>query len=292
MQNTYDYTITHPDTFKQLAVKDILFVYYKCPQVDKIIKLYTHFNQISFTLSGKKTVHQGGKSWTLTDNTSLFLRKTAFIQEMYETTGWEVLAFFFQDDFLRQVFNEYREYLPIQNLPPPPTEMLIEINVNETTRAFFYSIIPYFTQRLPPAEGLLELKFKELLFNILADPSNACLLAYVYSISDQHKTPLWQIMEANYMFNLTIAEFARIADRSIASFKREFQEFYKTTPGRWLTNKRLEYAKLLLTTSKKNISEITFDSGFENVSHFSRIFKEKYRLSPLQYRKTILQINL
>jgi AraC-like DNA-binding protein len=36
---------------------------------------------------------------------------------------------------------------------------------------------------------------------------------------------------------------------------------------------------------KKNISEIAYDSGFENISHFSRIFKEKYSLSPLQYRK-------
>ncbi len=58
-------------------------------------------------------------------------------------------------------------------------------------------------------------------------------------------------MEASYTFNLSINEFARIAQRSVASFKREFYEYYRITPGKWLTHKRLEYAKLLLHTSKK-----------------------------------------
>ena len=111
------------------------------------------------------------------------------------------------------------------------------------------------------------------------------LLAYINSIDDQYKTPLWQVMEANYTFNLAIEEFARIAQRSVATFKREFHEYYHTTPGKWLTQKRLEYAKDLLDTSKKNVSEIADESGFENITHFSRIFKEKYGLSPLQYRK-------
>ena len=285
MYNTYDFKITRPDIIKQLAVKDMLFAYYKCPQVDKILHVFTHFNEIAYTLSGKKTLHHREKSWTLTDNTSLFIRRTAYKAEKYDFEGWEVLAFCFQDDFLRQVFREYRQYLPLKNLPPPPSDMLIEIKVNETTRAFFYSMVPYFSQKIPPSESLLELKFKELLFNIFSDPANSDLLAYINSIDDQYKTPLWQVMEANYMFNLTIDGFARIAQRSVGTFKREFHEYYRTTPGRWLTQKRLEYAKDLLDTSKKNVSEIAYESGFENVTHFSRIFKVKYSFSPLQYRK-------
>jgi AraC-like DNA-binding protein len=285
MYNNYEFMVTHPDIIKQLAVKDMLFVYYQCPQVEKQVNLFIHYNLITYTFRGKKTFRHREKSWTLTDNSCLFVRKTAFNQERDDFLGWEVLAFYFQDHFLQQVFREYRQYLPLKNLPPLPTDMLIAINVNETTHAFFYGMIPYFTQKIPPSESLLELKFKELLFNIFSDPANAELLAYINSIVDQHKTPLWQIMEANYTFNLTINEFARIAQRSLASFKREFHEYYHTSPGKWLTHQRLEHAKLLLVTSKKNISEIAYDSGFENISHFCRIFKEKYSLSPLQYRK-------
>ena len=282
--NNYDDSIADPVTFKQLAMKDALFLYYRCPQVDKHVQLFSHYNEIMFTLNGSRTMHHNGKSWTLTKHACLFTRKTAYLQELPELVGWEVLAFYFQDSFFRQVFNEYHQYLPLKNLPEPPRDMLIEINVNETTRAFFYSILPYFTQKLPPAEGLLELKFKELLFNIFLDPSNSGLLAYANSIRHLDKTPLWQIMETNYMFNLTIGQFARMAHRSVSAFKKEFFQYYHTTPGKWLTQKRLQHAKLLLETSKKSVSEIAFSSGFENLSHFSRIFKEKYGVSPLQYQ--------
>ncbi len=285
MYNNFEFIVTHPEIIKQLAVKDMLFAYYKCPQVEKQVNLFLNYNLITYTFRGKKTFHHRDKSWTLTDNSCVFVRKTAFNQERDDMVGWEVLAFYFQDNFLQQVFREYRQYLPLKNLPSPPSDMLIEINVNETTSTFFYGMVPYFTQQVPPSESLLELKFKELLFNVFSDPANVNLVAYINSIDDQLKTPLWQIMEANYTFNLSIDEFARIARRSVSAFKREFYEYYHTTPGKWLTNKRLEYAKFLLDTSKKNVSEITYVSGFENLTHFSRIFKEKYGLSPLQYRR-------
>ncbi len=99
-------------------------------------------------------------------------------------------------------------------------------------------------------------------------------------------------MEANYTFNLSLAEFARIAHRSLASFKRDFKESFDTTPGKWLTEKRLEYAKLMLNTSKKRINEIAGESGFENVTHFSRVFKDRFGLSPLNYRKQFYAVNM
>src|SRR5678809_1606289 len=111
MNNVYDFRVAHPDIIKQLSVRDMLFVYYKCPQIDRVLHLFSHFNEIAFTLSGKKTLHHRGKSWTLTENTSLFIRRTAYASEKYEFEGWEILAFCFQDDFLRQVFKEYRQYL-------------------------------------------------------------------------------------------------------------------------------------------------------------------------------------
>jgi AraC family transcriptional regulator, exoenzyme S synthesis regulatory protein ExsA len=286
MINPYDYILANRDTYKTFKVKDILFVHYKCPQVEKQASLWIHHNCISYTINGMKTFLHNGKSWTVAENTSLFIRKTAFTEMLHEHVGWEVMGFYFNDDFLRQVLNEYRGYFSLKKLPPVSTDMIMEIKVNETIRAFFYSIIPYFTQKTPPSEGLLELKFKELLFNIFMVPANSSLLSYAYFIDQQNGTPLWQVIESNYMFNLTIAEFARLSNRSITSFNKVFHDYYHATPGKWLTNRRLEHARLLLRSSKNNISEIAYNSGFENISHFSRIFKEKYLLSPLQYRKS------
>jgi len=285
MINTYDFQVEHPEMFSQLAVKDLLFLYYKCPQEEKKINLYTHFNKIIFVLEGKKMIHHRSNSWLLTNDKAVFVKKTAYNQERFWDVDWEVLCFYCPDTYLRKVFSEYRLHFPLKDIPAPSKEMLIEINVNETTRAFFYSIVPYFRQKPQPAEDLLALKFKELIFSILSNPANANLLSYVNNISDQHKPLLQDIIEANFTFNLSMAEFARIAQRSLAAFKRDFNEIYHSSPGKWLLQKRIEYAKHLLDSSKKNVNEIAYDSGFENATHFSRVFKAKFGLSPLQYRK-------
>lgn len=284
MNNTYDYLSSRPHEFKQLAVKEVLFLHYICPQVDKYMNLFSHFNQISFTLGGDKIFHHNSKSWYLTEHSTLFAKKAAWKQEI-GTAGWEILSFYFPDHFLYKFFQENRHRWPIHSLAKPPSDVFIELKVNETTRAFFYSLIPYFEQQPAPPEELLELKFRELLFNILINPANAELLAYLNDKSNQDKTPIYEVMEENYSFNLSISDFARLAQRSVTTFKRDFFLYYQTTPGKWLTVKRLSRARLLLDTTEKTVYEIAADSGFENVTHFSRIFKHHYDVSPLKYRR-------
>ena len=98
-----------------------------------------------------------------------------------------------------------------------------------------------------------------------------------------------EIMERNYIYNMKLEEFAQLNGRSLTSFKRDFITTFNTTPGKWLARKKLEYTRHLLETSDKNINELTFESGFENASHFIRIFKQAFQLTPLQYKKSVLQ---
>lgn len=284
MNNTYDYITQRPSEFRQLAVDDLLFLHYKCPQVDKYIHIYNHFNQIAFTLQGLKVFHHGTKTWQMTEHNTHFAKKGAWRQENADLK-WELIAFYFPDEFLSRFYTENSQLFPKHAVSDPSKDLIIEINIDAATRAFFYSVLPYFTQLSPPTASLLQLKFKELLLNILANPQNEDFLCYAEYISRFQISPLHDVMEANFYYNLSIPEFARIAQRSVSSFKRAFQEHYHTTPGKWLAEKRLNYAKHLLETSTKNVNEIAYDSGFENVSHFSRVFKEKYGTAPLQYRK-------
>jgi len=60
---------------------------------------------------------------------------------------------------------------------------------------------------------------------------------------------------------------------------------YEDANGKWLLRKRLDYSAALLRTSKMNVTEIAFESGFEDVSHFSRVFKERFDVPPLSYRQ-------
>ena len=153
----------------------------------------------------------------------------------------------------------------------------------------------YLDQRIPNSK-LIELNGKDHLFwtgdtyPILAE-----IEVFVTGIrpkrsdflkpnSKSLKIDIEKVMSENFLFNLKIEEFAKISGRSLSSFKRDFKDTFKTTPSKWIKSKRLEYAKNLLTKSDLNINQICYDSGFINSSHFIKSFKNKYKLSPLQYR--------
>jgi AraC-like DNA-binding protein len=95
---------------------------------------------------------------------------------------------------------------------------------------------------------------------------------------------LMQVMEKNFYLNLEIKEFAKLCGRSLSAFKRDFNFYFRTSPGRWLLARRLQHAHLLLNITDKRPSEIAYECGFENISHFCRAFKEKFGYSPSNSR--------
>ena len=288
--NIYEVHKADKVIFNQFSLKDQLIVYYKCPQKDKIIQLYSPYNEFTFGIEGRKTFHQADKSWTLSRDSGFLMKRTAFWEEIpgYDN-NWKVMAFYLKDDYLKEIYNEFRPHLPLYEMPVPPNDMIIPMDINDRIRECYMSLIPYFKQPLPLPESIVEMKFKELLYNILVNPANRPILSYINSLVDGYVTPVWEIMERNYMYDLKLPEYAVLSNRSLATFKRDFQEYYGTSPGKWLTRKRLQRAKRFLETSQKSISDITFESGFANVSHFSRVFKDYYGKSPVEYRNTFFK---
>jgi AraC family transcriptional regulator, exoenzyme S synthesis regulatory protein ExsA len=94
-------------------------------------------------------------------------------------------------------------------------------------------------------------------------------------------------MEANFRYNLSLEEYAKLCHRSLSSFKREFQAHFQESPGKWLLQKRLDYSAALLRGSRMNVTEVAFESGFEDVSHYSRVFKERFGIPPMAYRQNL-----
>ena len=283
--NIYEIHKSNPDIFTQLTLKDQLFCYYECPQKEKILRLYSDHNQLTFTISGKRIIQHGDKRWVLSSDQGFLVKRGAFHQELpHDFSDWKVLVLYLKDNYLKNILEEFRQYLRLNTLPKVSVDMVQQFKINNQIRNCYESLLPYFDNpRLLP-DSIFEGKFKELLFNILAHPDNSHILAYVNQISGDYLIPIWEVMEANYFYNLKISEFAEISNRSTSTFRRDFEEYYGITPGKWLTIKRLEKAKLLLSSSEKSISDITFDCGFENVSHFSRIFKDKFNTTPSEYR--------
>ncbi|MFR3754966.1 MAG: helix-turn-helix transcriptional regulator [Enterocloster sp.] len=64
-----------------------------------------------------------------------------------------------------------------------------------------------------------------------------------------------------------------------------FRKFLHITPINYLIHYRLNEAALLLSKTEKKINAISYETGFNNVDYFCRLFKKHYDLTPTEYRK-------
>jgi AraC-like DNA-binding protein len=148
-------------------------------------------------------------------------------------------------------------------------------------------MLPYFNQP-PPPESLLELKFKELVLSLLFNKKNEQFLSYLNNLSNDKNPSMEEIMQHNFAFKLSLTDYAKLACKSIPTFKRDFKKVFNDSPAKWVMKKRMALASELLQNTDQTVSAISFECGFENQTHFSRVFKEKSGLSPLQFRQTHL----
>lgn len=131
-----------------------------------------------------------------------------------------------------------------------------------------------------------ESKLYELFWLLKQSVAHDEFNAFLRGICKPEKLALDYLLEKYYRENISLKSLAHLAGCSISTFKRKFEHLYQTTPGKWIQTRRLEEAYHLIHTSDKTISEICFEVGFENPSHFIQTFKSKFGITPkqLQYK--------
>ena len=65
---------------------------------------------------------------------------------------------------------------------------------------------------------------------------------------------------------------------------RLFKTHVGITMTDYMNNVRLNYVANQLKLTKKTVVEICYEVGFSSISHFNKLFKSKYGVSPLKYR--------
>lgn len=93
----------------------------------------------------------------------------------------------------------------------------------------------------------------------------------------------------NFQHKITIHELAELVGYS----DYYFIHFFKQEAGMkcidYINHIRLQKAHQLLTTTDLSITQIAYDCGFENLSYFTKKYKEKYLLTPSKSRTTALK---
>jgi AraC-type DNA-binding domain-containing proteins len=85
--------------------------------------------------------------------------------------------------------------------------------------------------------------------------------------------------------NIVLEKAAAIAMMTPTAFCKYFKRHTRKTFMETVLDFRINYAAQQLVHTDKPVSDISYESGFGDVSHFYKVFKSKKALSPLQYRK-------
>ncbi len=92
-------------------------------------------------------------------------------------------------------------------------------------------------------------------------------------------------LREEYNSTFSLGDVARIANLSPYHFIRTFKAMTGKTPYDYLLDIKIEKSKELLKLKIYNITDICFRCGFNNLEHFSSVFKRKVGVLPSQYRK-------
>lgn len=290
MVNFIESVLKYPDYSRQFTCGNSLITAFNCPLEARLMKnrftdLWSQNNYVFYVIDGRKMWHTAHGSYDLKKGSCVFVQKGASIIEQFFDIGFCLVLFFIPDEFICETLKSRSE--PIRKVSQN-YGTLIHLDTTETLETFFLSMSAYFASTKEPDKGLLELKFRELILTLADNPHNAELLSYFCSLlHEPSSVALQRVMESNYCFNLTLEQYAELSNRSLSAFKRDFQKTMHTTPGKWLLEKRLNHALQLLNNKDKSVSEVAFESGFENPSHFARAFKDRYNATPTALRKTL-----
>lgn len=148
------------------------------------------------------------------------------------------------------------------------------MNVNNTLRDECYAL----------DKTVENIKMTELIY-LIASHEECCLKTKVLSNVDTAQKAFEQVVYDHIFNDVSVEELSRMTHRSLTSFKKEFRRHFMMPPHKWYIRQRLIHSRLLLISTSKSVSEIGNECTFPNTSHFIKLFKKEYELTPANYRQ-------
>ena len=132
-------------------------------------------------------------------------------------------------------------------------------------------------------KGQLFLMFWHLFSNGAAKKSDKMMMS---AASIDKLKQVIKYIEIHYNEKITIEKAAQICGFSPSHFMKFFKTSLGTTFTKYVNDYRLTIASDQLLSTGRSVLEIAENAGFDNLSYFNRIFKNKYRMTPKEFRRS------
>lgn len=289
MINMYDYICANASLVDQMKFgkKGDIFIDYICVIDDRKARTWSHKNCLMYVVRGIKGYDTHDHYHESAPHQVLFIRKGGVVLHQIYEEPYRALIFMVDDSTIQNIISEYPKLFALQ--PGPRIDFtsypsLANLQTSRHIQSIFYSALEYLKNPTPESQISLELKFKELVVNLIRQKESNTFVEYLSWLCQESEAAFIKLMRENCQNNFTVKELARIAGMSLSTFKREFVRVLGLPPGKWLDNQRMTKAYYYLLHTSKTISEIAFDLGYSDTSAFSRWFKHRTGQSPQLFR--------
>lgn len=126
--------------------------------------------------------------------------------------------------------------------------------------------------------------------------NDASTLLGVQTLSDAPRRgglPAWRAkralayIESNLASKITIGDMADVVSLSKSHFSRAFKQSLGACPMTYVATRRVERAKLMMTSSRGRLSDIALACGFVDQPHLNRYFRRVVGMSPGLWRRNL-----
>lgn len=248
-------------------------------------------NAIGYILKGEKFIHNDDRFTRVAAGDIFFLGQGSHYIENVPTASdqFEQIVFYYTPSDLQHVIASLSTVDLSVNKESESVDSQSNSNVaavtpTKITKNFFISVNTHFElggfNHDPESERL---KLTELAHLILKHEDNMLKLKLIQSL-DQEMAEFERVIYNNIFADKSVEELAKECGRSLTSFKKDFKNIFKTPPHQWYLRQKLNYAKLLVSTTSESIFQIGNICTFPNTSHFIKLFKRHYGYTPTTYR--------
>ena len=262
----------------ELQFGKVPFALYKSERNTQKRSIFLTEHMLIFVINGHKQLHFPDRIIRIDADSVLLIKRGMHVLSEYiaEQQAYECLIVFIPDAFIKRFLKGFNN----RDIGKPVENEFIIIPPNDLLNSFKHQYTHYFGKSLSNLPEIMDVKLQELFLLLMSSSFGNQVLAFLRAAVADDKIDLEYVMKQYLLQPMNLSELAHISGRSLAGFKREFQEKYSCSPRKWLNRERLAHATVLLNHTPDTVAQISYSCGFENVSHFIKLYKRQYGYTP------------
>jgi AraC-like DNA-binding protein len=148
------------------------------------------------------------------------------------------------------------------------------------------TLVGLFAGAHPQRDALIDINVAELVVRMLQTEARMLLLGQTEA-ADHGLAAALRYVHRHLDRHIAVQELAEVACMSPSTLHRTFRQELGTTPLRYMTDVRMRQAQELLRDPARTVTAVSYDLGFESVSHFIKTFKKHVGDTPKAYQDRV-----